>query len=57
MKLAGKETHDNSVADTYDTYATVTTSFSATTGFADHLFFTNSRHNVYYYPVIGQKMC
>ena len=57
LKVVGKETHDDSVADTYDTYATVTTSLSATTGFADHLFFTESRHNVYYYPVIGQKMC
>ena len=55
VKLAGKETHDDSVADTYDTYAAVKT--SASTGFADHLFFTDSRHNVYYYPVIGQKMC
>ena len=57
VKVVGKETHDDSVADTYDTYAAVTTSLSATTGFADHLFFTDSRHNVYYYPVIGQKMC
>ena len=57
VKAAGKETHDTSVADTYDTYAAVTNSLSATTGFADHLFFTESRHNVYYYPVIGQKVC
>jgi hypothetical protein len=57
VKLAGKETHETSVADTYDTYAAVTTSLRATTGFADHLFFTDSRHNVYYYPVIGQKLC
>ena len=57
VKAAGKETHDDSVADTYDTYAAVTNSLSATTGFADHLFFTASRHNVYYYPVIGEKIC
>ena len=57
VKVAGKETHENSVADTYDTYAAVTNSLSATTGFADHLFFTESRHNVYYYPVIGRKVC
>jgi hypothetical protein len=57
VKVAGKETHETSVADTYDTYESVTDSLSATTGFADHLFFTESRHNVYYYPVIGQEAC
>jgi hypothetical protein len=57
VKVAGAETHETSVADTYDTYAAVTDSLSATTGFADHLFFTESRHNVYYYPVLGRKVC
>ena len=57
LKTAAKQTHDTTVATAFNTYSGVTSNLSATTGFADHLFFTETRFNIYYYPVIGQMVC
>jgi hypothetical protein len=56
-KFSAQQTHDGTVADTYNTYSGQRQSVSATTGFADHLFYTESRLNLYYYPVIGRSVC
>jgi hypothetical protein len=56
-KFSARQTHDNTVARTYNTYSGQSDSVSSTTGFADHLFFTESRINLYYYPVLGQFVC
>jgi hypothetical protein len=57
LKAAAKQAHDSTVAATYDTYRGVTDSLAATTGFADHLFFSQTRVNIFYYPVIRQTVC
>jgi hypothetical protein len=36
-------------------YQTKTVSLDATTGFADHLFFSVSRQNFWYYPLLGKR--
>ncbi len=50
-------THDSTVATQYNTYGSTSDSLSATTGFADHLFFTAYNQNIFYYPVIGHTVC
>lgn len=57
MKESAQYVHDHNVAKTYDTYQGVTSSVSATTGFADHVFYTYKGMNVYYYPVLGVQAC
>jgi hypothetical protein len=57
LKTSAEQTHDHTVATTYNTYTSVSNNLTATTGAADHLFFTESRFNVYYYPVLGQTVC
>ena len=34
-----------------------TDQLAVTTGFADNVFFTSQRHNIYQYPVLGQFVC
>ncbi len=46
MKAAVQDTHDSRVAKAFNTYNTRSDSLTATTGFADHLFFTQSRQNI-----------
>lgn len=57
VKAGGKDTYGNSVAKNDSSYQSITNSLSATTGFADHLFYTASRLNIYYYQVLGQFSC
>lgn len=57
LKESGKSSYDNSVSKNDTNYQSVTNSLSETTGFADHLFYTQSRLNIYYYPVLGQYIC
>jgi hypothetical protein len=57
LKTAAKQTHDTTISTAFNTYSGVTNNLSATMGFADHLFFTETRFNIYYYPVIGQTVC
>ncbi len=57
VKASGKDTYGNSVAKNDNSYQSVTNSLSATTGFADHLFYTASRLNMYYYQVLGEFSC
>lgn len=49
--------HDHVVAQTYNTFQGTKESISATTGFADHVFYTEKDMNIYYYPIIGQSAC
>ena len=57
IKQSAGFTHQGRVAKQFDTYQGITDSLSATTGFADHVFFTQRRQNIYYYPVIGHTAC
>jgi hypothetical protein len=57
VKAAGKDSYGNNVSKTDSSYQSVNTSLNATTGFADHLFYTASRLNIYYYQVLGQFTC
>ena len=57
VKAAAQQAHDSTVATTYNTYRGVTDNLAATTGFADHLFFSQTRFNIFYYPVIRQTVC
>ena len=56
-KYSAQQTHDSTVSRNYNTYSGKSESLSSTTGFADHLFFTSSRANIYYYPLLGQSVC
>jgi hypothetical protein len=40
--------HDSKVAKTYNTYYAQTSDLSVKTGFADTIFYTSQRHNVFY---------
>ncbi len=57
VKASVQDTHDRRVGKAFNTYNSRSDSLTATTGFADHLFFTQSRQNIYYYPVIAQMIC
>ena len=57
LKASAQNTHDNRVAKSFNTYSTRSDSLTATTGFADHIFFSQVRQNIYYYPVLGQLTC
>jgi hypothetical protein len=57
LKASVQHTHDTRVSTSFDTYQTKSNSLTATTGFADHVFFSQSRQNIYYYPVLGQMTC
>ena len=57
VKNATGYAHDNVVAKTYNGFSGASDAVSLTTGFADHLFFTQKNMNVYYYPIIGQTAC
>ncbi len=50
-------THDSLVSKEYNTYSGISENLTATTAFADHLFYTEHTLNLYYYPVIGQTIC
>ncbi|MDQ2844359.1 MAG: hypothetical protein M3Y72_25610 [Acidobacteriota bacterium] len=56
-QYAVKNSYDNEVATSDTKYGSVTDSLSSTTGFADHLFFTRERLNIWTYPIIGLKVC
>jgi hypothetical protein len=49
--------HDKTVAKQHDTYETSSFSVSAATGFDDSVWYSDERHNLYIYPVIGQTAC
>jgi hypothetical protein len=57
VKVSLQHTHESTVSSTYNTYVGTTDSLQATTGFADHLFYTTRRLNLYFYPIIGQTVC
>ena len=53
IKNSTQYAHNHNVAQTYDTYKAQTDSVNSTTGFADHIFYTERAMNVYYYPVLA----
>ena len=57
MREAFQSTHDQTVKNTYNTYSSQTDQLTVNTGFADNVFFTAQRHNIYQYPVLGQFVC
>ncbi|MDQ2773918.1 MAG: hypothetical protein M3Y57_03165 [Acidobacteriota bacterium] len=54
---AVKNSYENEVATSDSKYSAEKDSLSSTTGFADHLFFTRERLNVWVYPIMGLKVC
>ncbi len=57
IQNATKYAHDHVVANTYNHFTGTSQSVAATTGFADHVFYTEKDMNIYYYPVLGQMAC
>jgi hypothetical protein len=57
FKNATQYAHDHTVATNFNHFAGTSQSIAATTGFADHVFYTEKDLNVYYYPVLGQASC
>lgn len=57
IKNTAQYAHDHTVAHTYNHYQGIQQGISATTGFADHVFYTEKDLNIYYYPVIAQAAC
>ena len=56
-KETWKQLYENSLKKTYDTYESVGLTASTATGFGDHIWYTSSRLNVYFYPVLGERVC
>lgn len=57
VKASAGYTHDHSVATERNTYHSLSESMSATTGFADFIFYTQKVQHIFYYPVIGRTTC
>ena len=53
IKTAAEQTHNNSVATKYNTYASRQFDVSTQTGFSDLVWFTAKRFNIYAYRVLG----
>jgi hypothetical protein len=53
IKNTVKVAHDSTVKNTYNTYKGTNSDLSVTTGFTDHILYTEKDMNVYYYPVLG----
>jgi hypothetical protein len=53
IKNTVKAAHDSTVKKTYNTYKGTNTDLTVSTGFADHILYTQKDMNVYYYPVLG----
>ena len=56
-KETWKQLYKNSVQGSYDTYKSKAFKASTATGFGDLIWYTASRFNVYYYPVLGERVC
>jgi hypothetical protein len=56
-KETWKQLYKNSVQKTYDNYESVAFKASTATGFGDQIWYTSTRFNVYYYPVLGASVC
>ena len=56
-QYAVKSAYDNEVATSNNKYSALTDSLTSTTGFADHLFFTRERLNIWVYPIMGLRVC
>ncbi len=54
LKANAKQTHDNSVSTTYNTYSSQQFDVSTQTGFGDVVWYTAKRFNTYAYRVLGQ---
>ena len=57
LKTSAQQTHQNTVSDKYNTYASKQFDVSTQTGFSDLVWYTIKRFNLYYYPVLGQLVC
>ena len=54
LKGSAQQTHDNSVATTYNTYSSQQFDVSTQTGFSDVVWFTHKRFTIYAYRVLGR---
>ena len=52
-----KQTHENSVSESLETYSSETFDASTTTHSSGQVWYNVSRLNVYYYPVLGEQVC
>ncbi|MEM7022277.1 MAG: hypothetical protein AAF637_06740 [Pseudomonadota bacterium] len=56
-KESAKQTHKDTVSETYDTYSSQAFSMTETTEYDDQVTFTTNRMNIFSYPVIGVFVC
>jgi hypothetical protein len=57
VKTSATQTHQSTVANTYNTYSGQTYTFNTATVFDDKVAATSELMNIYSYPVIGQTVC
>jgi hypothetical protein len=57
VKIAAQQTWEGSTTTVNESYSTRTFNVTQQTGFGDQVWFTESRFNLYIYPVIGQRVC
>lgn len=57
LSLSANETYDCNVSTVNSSYSSKTFGLSTETRFGDLIFYTESRQNIYFYPVIGQEVC
>lgn len=54
---SANQTYDCNVEAVNSSYSTIENVITTPTGFGDNLIYTESRKNIYFYPVIGQTVC
>lgn len=53
LKISAGTAYNRTVSTQYNTYQGTTEKLTTSTGFADHIFYTEREMNVYFYPVLG----
>ncbi len=57
VSLASDNTYTHTVTTNHNSYATQSFDASTSTGFWDHVWYTDRSYNLYFYPVIGHTLC
>jgi hypothetical protein len=57
ISASANETYDCNVETVSNSYISSENVISTNTGFGDNIIYTESRKNIYFYPVIGQTVC
>ena len=57
LAASANQVYDCDVSEVNSSYQSTENLISAVTGFGDNIIYTESRKNIYFYPVLGEKVC